>query len=69
VTILYNAVNSSDYIVLNGIIIDEYWIGKDMEGSCHGLIRATFWHFPVRTWENYQKQTVGIAGCSGQDSS
>jgi hypothetical protein len=28
----------SNYIALNGRIIDESWIGKDMEGSGHTLI-------------------------------
>jgi hypothetical protein len=36
---LFNdAVSSSDYIASNDGMINEYWIGKDMEGSGIGLI-------------------------------
>jgi hypothetical protein len=36
---LFNdAVNSSDYIASDDRMINEYWVGKDTEGSGRGLI-------------------------------
>jgi hypothetical protein len=39
---LFNdAVNSWYYTALNGMLINERWIGKDVEGSDRGLFQGT----------------------------
>jgi hypothetical protein len=35
---LFYFFSNSDYRALNGSFITEWWIGKDLEGSGHGLI-------------------------------
>jgi hypothetical protein len=37
-TLLNDAVSSLHYIVSNDRVVNEKWIGKDLEESCRGLI-------------------------------
>jgi hypothetical protein len=39
--------------VLNCRLADEYRIGKDLEGSSHGLSEVLFWNLPGRTEKNH----------------
>jgi hypothetical protein len=32
--------------LLNEWATDEWWIGKDLEGSCHDLVYVLLWHMP-----------------------
>jgi hypothetical protein len=45
---------SPDCIALNGKMIGEYWIGKDLKKSGHILIKVPQ-HFPGGTEENHKK--------------
>jgi hypothetical protein len=44
--------SSSDYVMLNGRMINEWWIWKDIEGSDHGLFQYTLL---VLAWGNWRK--------------
>jgi hypothetical protein len=57
---LFNdAVSSSDYIAWNDRMINERWIGKDVEGSGRGLIEASI---PVFFLEELRKTTENLSG-------
>jgi hypothetical protein len=49
-------------VTQNEGMISECWIGKDIEGSGHGLIYGTSPAFAWRDWEKKQKSSVRIAG-------
>jgi hypothetical protein len=44
-----------DYITLNDGMIDEWWIGKDLEGRRSGLNEILSQYFPGRTEEKQGK--------------
>jgi hypothetical protein len=50
-----STVNKSSLTVPNGRMIDEWQIGKDLEGYSHVLIEVTPRHFPGVSEENHQK--------------
>jgi hypothetical protein len=50
-----------------GRMIDEYWIGKDIEGRGHGLIEVVFRNLPAET-ENNRENVSQDSCCLGQDS-
>lgn len=51
---------SQDYIVSNSRMTAEWWIGKDLLGSCCGLIEVLFQQLPKETEENYGKLEVRV---------
>jgi hypothetical protein len=50
------------YIASNGRMMDEWWIGRDLEGSCHIQIEVLSLHLPGGTEENHKKTSVRKAG-------
>lgn len=50
------------YVNINGRIIDEWWLGKDLEGTSRGLIEVLFQHFSGRTVEN-TKNLISDSRC------
>jgi len=43
----------SDRIMLKGGIIDEWWLGRDLYGSSHGLFEVLLWNLQIRIKKNY----------------
>jgi hypothetical protein len=41
---------------------NRWWIGRDLEESCHGLIEGTIPEFARRNWVKQGKSSVWIAG-------
>jgi hypothetical protein len=64
ITDLFDAVNSSDYCatVLSDRMINEQWIGNDVEGRSRGLISGTILALAYRDCRKPQEKSVGIAG-------
>jgi hypothetical protein len=60
-------VSSSDCIILNDRLNNEFWIGKDLEGSSCGLIYLLSLHLPGGTEENHESLSQD-SHCSSQDS-
>jgi hypothetical protein len=40
VTTFYDSANIKDHILLNGTMIDGWWVGEDFKGSACGLIKV-----------------------------
>jgi hypothetical protein len=48
-----DAVSSLDNTLLNGEIINEWKIGKDIKGNSHGLLQGSItWNLPRIAYEN-----------------
>lgn len=45
--------------MLNGWVISKKLIGKDGEGSGHGLTQSTTWHLPGGTEKIHEKPQAG----------
>jgi hypothetical protein len=52
-----NVVSSSDYTASNDMMVNEWWTGKDVEWSSHGLV--LFQHLPGGTEENHDNPQSG----------
>jgi hypothetical protein len=57
-----DAVRKSEYIASNDGMIDEWWIGKYMEGSGCGPIEYTVPALAWRDWKKTRKILVSVAG-------
>jgi hypothetical protein len=60
--ILRRFFNNSDCIASNERLIGEYWIGKDMEGSCRGLILRCYPGITCMDRGKPRKNSIRIAG-------
>jgi hypothetical protein len=47
-------------------MISEWWIGKDLKGSGHGLNEGTILAFACRDWAKPQKTQVRVAGLQAE---
>jgi hypothetical protein len=50
-----NSISNAESSDLSGRMINEGWIGKDVEGSNHGLFQWIIPAFTGGTGENYEK--------------
>jgi hypothetical protein len=57
--IFYDTVSVLDCILLNGRMLGEDLIRKDLEGSGDCLIKVLSWNFPGATEEYHQKAQSG----------
>jgi hypothetical protein len=57
-----DAVSSSDYIVSNDMIINEQWVGADVEVSGCSLSYGTIPEFAWRDWVKPREPYVRISG-------
>jgi hypothetical protein len=53
--------------VLSGRVIGEYWIGKDVEGSNHGIIWSTVLALARRDWGILWKIALRLTILRGRD--
>jgi hypothetical protein len=58
VVYLTTLVSNSDYIASNEGVVSEWWIGKDVEGSVHGLISR---YYPSICLEKRKKTTKNLS--------
>jgi hypothetical protein len=61
-----DAFDISDYIVSNGRIINEWWIGNDVEGSRSDLFQDTIPAFAWWSWEKSRKSLISIIVVPGE---
>jgi hypothetical protein len=62
---LFNdAVASCDYIASNGKMINEWWIGKNVEGSGHAIFQHLA--FAWMDWWKFWKWSLSILSVSGE---
>jgi hypothetical protein len=57
-------VSSLDYVTPKNAMVNECWIGKDTEGSGHGLILGTIPAYAWRNWRKPRKMSVMISDVS-----
>jgi hypothetical protein len=53
-----DAVSASDYVLLHDRMINELWIGRDVEGHSHGLIQDAIQAFTLSDWGKPQKSVM-----------
>jgi hypothetical protein len=52
--------------VLNGLIVDEWWIGKDLEGITHDFIELPSNYLPGRRKESHKDSSGIVAGVQSE---
>jgi hypothetical protein len=58
--------SSSDYVMLNGRMINEWWIWKDIEGRDHGLFQYTILVLPWGDWRKPRTSSVRIVNVQAE---